>query len=280
MTKRSGDDASRGSNAYSPDGPSVVFTDVHCHCLPGLDDGPANGMETLALCGSLVTDGVHQVVATPHQLGRFEGRCEAWAIRQAVEHLNQSLERIQSPLTVLAGADVRLDERIPRLLEADEILTVGDTGRYLLLELPHEVFIDPFVLLTRLGDMGVTAVITHPERHGFLAQKPDYVKRWLEYSPCLQITAGSLAGAFGRPSEGTAWALIHAPLPVLVATDAHDITARAPRMTEAYQRLSQRLGQSVADVLCVENPQRLIRGQDMVMLNGTLPRERKRWADK
>ena len=268
--KPSGDDASRRSNAYGPGSRSVVFTDVHCHCLPGLDDGPATSIETLALCGSLVADGVRQVVATPHQLGRFERRCQAWAIRQAVEQLNQSLERMQLPLTVLAGADVRLDERIPRFLESDEILTVGDTGRYILLELPHEVFIDPFVLLARLADMGVTAVITHPERHSFLTQNPEYVKRWLEYSPCLQITAASLVGDFGRPSERTAWALIHAPLPILVATDAHDTTSRVPRMTEAYQRLSQRLGRSAADVLCVENPQRLIRGQDTVVLNGTL----------
>jgi protein-tyrosine phosphatase len=244
-----------------------VYTDVHCHCLPGLDDGPADQTGALALCRALVADGIRTVVASPHQLGRYEGRNHGSRVRQAVGQLNQDLQEAQVPLMVLAGADVRIDERIPELLESNEVLAVGEPGRYLLLELPHEVFVDPHALLARLAEKGVVAVITHPERHPFLARHPEYVQRWAEYRPCLQITAGSLGGGFGRLSQQAAWAFLRQPLPVLAATDAHGVTSRAPRMTEAFTLLSQRVGPAAARTICVDNPQRVVSGQDLLVLS-------------
>ncbi len=248
------------------DGNKPTFTDVHCHCLPGLDDGPAGSIEMLALCRSLVADGIDRVVATPHQLGRFENRCDADSIRDAVAKLNRCLWETQIPLTVLPGADVRLDERIPTLLGSEDILTVADGGRYLLLELPHEVFIDPETLLSMLVSMEVTAIITHPERHAYLARNPDCIRRWVAYRPCLQITAASFGGGFGKQSQDAAWAFLHAPMPILVATDAHDTNSRAPRMSEAYSLLTRQFGYVVADILCVENPRRAVEGRDLLML--------------
>lgn len=243
------------------------FTDVHCHCLPGLDDGPGDMDAALALCRALVDDGIVRVVATPHQLGRFDGQCAAGHVRHAVAELNQSLVDMGIPLEVLCGADVRLDERIPRLLEFDHVLSVADGRRYLLLELPHEVFIDPEPLLSQLHADRITTVITHPERHAFLARQPSYVQRWRQHRPCLQLTAASLVGEFGRQCEEAAWTLLGSGLPALIATDAHNLTSRPPRMTAAYHRLTQRLGRSTADVLCIENPQRLVAGQQTVALN-------------
>lgn len=157
---------------------------------------------------------------------------------------------------------MRLDERIPQLLRSDAVLTVADGRRYLLLELPHEVFIDPEALLRELASMGVTAIITHPERHTHLARHPEHVRRWVEHGPCLQITAGSFGGDFGRQSQAAAWAFLHTPMPILVAADAHDTRGRAPRMSEAYSLLAQQFGYIVADILCVENPRRVIEGRD------------------
>lgn len=250
-------------------GRGAAFTDVHCHCLPGLDDGPGSVIDGLALCRALAADGIERVVATPHQLGRFEGRYDADAIRGAVAELNCFLEEAETPLTVLPGADVRLDEQIPRLLQSGDILTVGDGGTYLLLELPHEVFIDPESLLAELASVGVTAIITHPERHAYLARHPQHVRRWVEYGTCLQITAGSFGGGFGPESQEAAWTFVQAPMPVLVATDAHDTNDRAPRMSEAHGLLAQQYGYFAADILCVTNPRRAVEGRDLLRLTSS-----------
>jgi protein-tyrosine phosphatase len=251
-----------------------MFTDVHCHCLPGLDDGPPGRIETLALCRALAADGIETVVATPHQLGRLEGRYDAATIRQGVCDLNDDLRQVGIPLTILPGADVRLDERIPQLVASGDVLTVADRRRHLLLELPHEVFIDPQAILPDLAAMSVTAVITHPERHNYLAHNPRAVERWIEYGTCLQLTAGCFGGGFGRLCQDAAWGFVHAPMPILVATDAHDTSGRSPRMAEAYSLLRQRLGRSVAEILCLENPRRAVEGQDLLMLTrDDMPRE-------
>jgi protein-tyrosine phosphatase len=258
------------SGEHNSGGRSGRFVDIHCHCLPGLDDGPANITEALALCRALVEDGIKEVVATPHQLGRFDGHCDVQVVRQTVAQLNGVLRENQIPLMIHPGADVRLDERIPQLLQSGQILTAGDNGRYLLLELPHEVFIEPEFLLERLDDAGVKVVITHPERHGFLAGNPIHVNRWVKHQPCLQITAGSFVGDFGHQCQEAAWAFLGTELPIVVATDAHDTGSRGPRMTAAYRCLNQRLGRSAAQVLCIENPRRLLAGQEPVMLTEVL----------
>ena len=248
------------------------FTDVHCHCLPGLDDGPRDISEALALCRALVADGITQVVATPHQLGRFDGRCNTSKVRKAVAELQQRLNDDGIPLTVLPGADVRLDERIPQLVQCDRVLTVADGGRYLLLELPHEIFIDPRSLLEQLRQAGITTVMTHPERHAFLMQQPSYVQRWDEYRPCLQLTAASLVGEFGRHCQEAAWVLLDLDLPVVIATDAHNTDSRAPRMTAAYRCLVEEFGRAAADLMCIENPRRLVAGQEALVWSAPLRR--------
>jgi protein-tyrosine phosphatase len=180
--------------------------------LPGLDDGPSDRIKTLDLCRALAADGIETVVATPHQLGRFEGCYDAGTIRDAVAELNGSLRDAGIPLTILPGADVRLDERIPRLIETGDVLTVADRRRYLLLELPHEVFIDPQSLLPGLASIGVAAILTHPERHVHLARNPGLVERWVEFDMCLQLTAGSFGGGFGQLSQDAAWTFVCAPI--------------------------------------------------------------------
>jgi protein-tyrosine phosphatase len=242
------------------------FTDIHCHCLPGRDDGPADGAGAVALCLALVADGVRTVVATPHQLGAYDGTNSGGQIREAVAQLNATLSGLKLTLTVLPGADVRIDERIPALVESGAVVTVADKRRYLLLELPHDVYVDPSSLLRDLQGMGIAAVITHPERQTFLAKHPEYVRRWAEYRPCLQITAGSFSGGFGRVAQEAAWAFLQEPLPLVVATDAHDTAGRSPRLAEAYTLLCRQLGRAAAETVCVDNAERIVNGGELLMV--------------
>src|SRR3954451_18824303 len=106
--------------------------DTHCHILPGVDDGPATLNDTLALCRVLVRDGITTVIATPHQLGRFEGVTSATVVREAVAHLQATLGSRGMPIRVVPGAEVRLDPRIPQLLAEDHILTLADGNKHLL----------------------------------------------------------------------------------------------------------------------------------------------------
>ncbi len=240
------------------------YVDIHCHCLPAVDDGPATMADALALCRALVDDNVMHVIATPHQLGRFNDCNEAAQIREAVSCLNEELRCNGVDLTVAPGGDIRVDERICQLLAADKILTLADCGKHILLELPHEVFIDIEPLLVELAAGGVRVIISHPERHSIIAKKPRILLKWLlEYSVHLQVTAASLLGGFGPLAQSAAWQFLSSGWASLVATDSHDLQSRRPEMKAAFERISVRLGRTIARLVCIENPTRVLRGQDI-----------------
>lgn len=243
--------------------------DVHCHCLPGVDDGPATLEEALELCQALVNDGITTVIATPHQLGRYDGRNSAASVRTACNQLQDELNRRRIPLTVKPGADVRVDERIAGLLKMDEVLTLGDGRAHLLLELPHETYIDPQLLIRLLVSRGIQPILSHPERHETIRERLSRVTPWLEQGAVLQVTAGSLLGQFGPDAQTAGWRLLEAGTVALIATDTHDTQRRPPSMSAAAQLIERRLGFAAARLVCIENPLRILQGRRCSARNTT-----------
>jgi len=239
------------------------FIDIHCHCLPAIDDGPETLQESITLCRALLKDGITDVIATPHQLGRFSDSNEAADIRAQVAFLNEELESNDIHLRIVPGGDVRVDERICRLIEDDKVLTLADQGKYVLLELPHEIYIDIEPLIIELSAMGIQAIISHPERHPILARQPDLLLKWLDRSAHLQVTCASLLGDFGSGPQRVSWHLLRMGWTSFVATDSHDVSGRRPRMRAAFERISVQLGRAMARLVCIENPLRVLQGKEV-----------------
>ncbi|MGA2034077.1 MAG: CpsB/CapC family capsule biosynthesis tyrosine phosphatase [Thermoguttaceae bacterium] len=237
--------------------------DLHCHCLPGLDDGPRTREEAILLCRKIVEDGVTTTIATPHQLGRYYRANSAVKVRQAVNELAAELARENIALEILPGADVRVDERVIELLDAGEVLTLADRGKYLLLELPHELFVEPQPLLTALIRRGIRPIMTHPERYPYLQGSLEIINHWVGQGAVIQITAGSLLGDFGPAAFEMAWEMTRCGLVGVVATDAHDHQRRAPRLSAAIARLWAEMGSQFARHVCLLNPLAVLDGQDI-----------------
>ena len=240
------------------------FVDIHCHCLHDIDDGPVSLSDSMNLCKAMIDDGITNVIATPHQLGRYGEFNDADKIRNIVTELNEELENNNIDLNVLPGADVRVDERIHRFIEEDKILTLADSGKYILLELPHEIFINIEPLIVDLSSLGVQAIISHPERHFVISRKPEILFGWLEKSAHLQITAASLLGDFGSTAQKAAWNFMSMGMVCLVATDSHDLDGRRPRMKDAFDSINAKLGEEFARLVCIENPLRILEGKDVL----------------
>jgi protein-tyrosine phosphatase len=234
--------------------------DMHCHCLPGIDDGPATLEDALALSRLLIADGTTMVVATPHQLGRYGRANTAQRIRECLTTFNQCLAENQIPLTVLPGAEVRIDENILASVNSGELLTLAGSSTHLLLELPKHTFIDPTPIIEQFAAHGRQVIVAHPERQHGVMERPEIAGRWPKSGAILQVTAGSLLGDFGEQSERAGWTLLSNGWVELIASDAHSVRKRPPRMAAALEAITNRLGLSIARRLCVENPAKVAAG--------------------
>lgn len=252
------------------------FIDIHCHCLPDIDDGPSSLTESLSLCRQMANDGIDTAIATPHQLGRFEGLNKSAQVRQAVNDLNETLKKNNIPINILPGGEVRANERICELLESDEILTLADGGKYILLELPNDIFINIEPLIEQLASIGIKSIIAHAERISQFIRQPKILDRWLEHSAGLQISASSLTGDFGPEYQANAWELLSSGKAAFVASDSHNTNSRRPVMSAAFDSITKNLSKNIANLLCIENPSRILNGREIISVS-TYNRQEADW---
>jgi protein-tyrosine phosphatase len=236
------------------------FADIHCHLLPGIDDGAKNLEESLAMARLAVEDGLTTIIATPHQLGSF-GHLRGDDIRRRVGELQQHLDTARIPLQVLPGADVRIEPGMFDGLRCGDILTLGDHRRHVLLELPHELYLPLEPVLDELERHGMVGVLSHPERNQGILRRPALMPPLVDRGCLLQITAGSICGTFGPDCQKLSEWLLHEGLAHFVATDAHGPRSRRPIIRRACERVAELAGAAAADELCRENPAAVCAGQ-------------------
>jgi protein-tyrosine phosphatase len=230
--------------------------DIHCHLLPGIDDGPATVEAALALAKALVDDGITQVVSTPHV---FPGRFENWRSSIAEEHARfaELLRNAGITLQLSWAGEVRLTPEVLELLARDELPFLGEVGgfRTLLLEMPDgQVPLGALNFVRRLMAAKVKPVIVHPERNRGVMEKPERLREFVDEGCYVQVTAGSLVGQFGTRAQGVAADLVERGWVHAVASDAHNTSGRRPRMRDAAQWLTQHHGALVARQLTVLGP--------------------------
>ncbi|MCA9185549.1 MAG: CpsB/CapC family capsule biosynthesis tyrosine phosphatase [Pirellulaceae bacterium] len=238
------------------------FVDIHCHLLPGIDDGAQNWDETLAMAKMAVDDGITTIIATPHQLGNYETNTGD-QIRKLTAETRQFLLDHQVPLRVLPGADVRIEDDMVAMIRRWEVLTLGDHGRHVLLELPHELYFPLEPVLNELARFNMVGILSHPERNQGLLARPEVLPGLVDAGCLMQVTAGSLVGTFGpRPQQLSEWMLSHG-LVHIMATDAHSPKTRRPKLARAYRRVAELQNEETASALCCEHPAAVAAGRDV-----------------
>lgn len=242
---------------------SDSFVDIHCHLLPDIDDGAVSWAESLAMAQLAADDGVSTVVATPHQLGSYRAN-DGDKIRALCRQLQKLLDQRGIGLRVLPGADVRIEPDMIRKIHAGEVVTLADHGRYVLLELPHELYLPLDRLLRDFRNAGLTGVLSHPERNQGILGQPYLLEPLLDAGCLVQVTAGSLMGTFGPRIRGFAEWLILRGFVHFVATDAHGSKVRRPLMKRAFERVAEIAGDQAAGELCCVNPARLVANRTVV----------------
>ncbi len=239
---------------------SYPLIDLHTHILPARDDGVRDMEQAIAMAKIAVNDGITMLAATPHVITGKVDNSRA-DILNAVTELNQILAGKKIPLQVLPGAEYRLEPDLPRRLAAGELLTINNTGRYLLVELPASMIPDYTArVLYDLQLQGITPILAHPERNIGFARETKVLADFVSRGILAQITAASITGQFGKSAGKTTRQLLALGCVHLIASDAHSPQGRPPILSRAALELERMAGAGRARILTHENPRRIIEG--------------------
>lgn len=227
--------------------------DLHCHLLPGIDDGAKDLATSLEMARVAVADGIHTIACTPHIYpGLYEN--DAAGIRRGIVALQRALDDAGIALKLVEGADVHLAPDLVGAIKADRVPRLNRT-RYLLLEPPHHVAPPRFEeQVFNLQANGFVPVITHPERLTWIEDNYPMFLRLARAGAWLQLTAGALTGRFGRRPKYWSQRLLDEGPVHIIATDAHSVHRRPPLLAEAQVAAARQLGEAEAWALVRDRP--------------------------
>jgi len=237
--------------------------DLHCHILPGVDDGAHSLTESCEMARVAAADGIRKIVATPHTCNGIHRNIRADIIR-GVEELNEAISQCAIPLEVIPGAEVELTSGLSSKLRQGEACTINDS-RYVLLEFPEVFELDKIkdeVFGLRMN--GFIPILAHPERHTKFQLEFDCLREFIELGALCQITGASLTGGFGRSVKFAAEKMVLFGLAHIIASDSHASNWREPVLSAALNKAAKLLGsEPQARRLIVDNPQSVIADRDM-----------------
>jgi len=251
--------------------------DLHCHVLPGIDDGPETIEDSLELARTALAAGIGTLVATPHVNARTPN--DAATIARLVGVVNQRLAEEQVDLQVVAGAEIAITQLAE--IEPAELSRLGlGGGRWLLVEPPFSLVAPGLAdIVLGLQREGHSVVLAHPERCPALHRDRNVVPTLAAAGVLMSITAGSLVGRFGGEVRRYALELARDELVHNVTSDAHDSVQRPPGLADA---LDQAGLAPLADWLTREVPAAILSGAQIPRRPAgsavAVPRARRRWG--
>lgn len=242
------------------------MTDIHCHILPGIDDGARTLEDALQMARIAQRSGVNAIIATPHcnHPANFKSN---YIDRELADHfalLHAAIKEARIPISLYPGAEVLCSEDTPQLLEAGKLLTLAGS-RYLLVEFFFNE--SPSFMnrqLDAIAALGAVPVIAHPERYSAIQQDPRITESWFSRGYILQLNKGSILGALGVRAQSCSHFLLTQGLAHVIASDAHGIRQRTTNMQPLEEVLPSLCPESYADILLRRNPRRICKDKPVI----------------
>jgi protein-tyrosine phosphatase len=228
--------------------------DIHCHPLPGIDDGADDLATAVAMCRAAAADGCTALIATPHQRHHAWPNLDSTHLRELTEGLRDA---IGDTLDVRLGAEIRVDEDlVSDLVQWPETSIQPLAGsRYLLLEYDRSgIGPNPEQFIKELVTRGWRPILAHPEFIPRLGDDLSLLERLVDMGAMLQLTAMSVLGEFGQRAHELSHRILDYDLAHFVASDAHGVDWRPPGLSAAFASIAERWGEAVAARLMQDNP--------------------------
>ncbi|WP_138205993.1 tyrosine-protein phosphatase [Haloimpatiens lingqiaonensis] len=232
--------------------------DIHCHIIPEIDDGSRDILCSIDMAKMAYEDGVKKIIATPHfYANHYEN--SFFSIEEKLHMLNSELKNNEINLEILPGQEIFLDNHLLNLYKKGIINTLNKNNKYMLLETDFTTFPKEHMdLIYEMRIKGIRTIIAHPERYLYVQKDIESLNPFIEEGCLFQLNAGSIMGVYGKEVKKTSKLLIEKGLCDFVASDAHGVGKRNPKLRECYDFIENNYEYIYDDIL--ENAGAVVNG--------------------
>lgn len=239
----------------------TVIIDVHCHILPGVDDGARNGKSTARMIKIASEEGIDAIIATPHFVSGTEEE-KTLQIKQRYTVVKKWLKEHYPDMKLYLGNELYYSDGLIEALDQGIALTMNGT-RYVLVEFPVYVeYAYIWKAIQRFVYAGYIPIIAHVERYVHL-QKKEYIQEFVNMGAYIQVNASSVIGKHGSAEKRYIKGLLKKQLVHFIGTDAHSSRERRPEMLECKRYLLKKIGVEETRRILEKNPAKMLRGEEL-----------------
>ena len=232
--------------------------DIHCHIVPGVDDGAKSIHDAALMLKEEYENGVAAVIVTPHfRRGMFEPSKEL--VEQQFRKVRKLTRRSRSGMRVYLGCEYYINKEMVSDFLYERRPTLAGS-RYVLAEFSsahsYEVIRNQTYELIAAG---YKPIIAHAERYQCLVKQPTRVGELIDLGAEIQVSAHGVLGAYGWKVKRFCWKLLKKYEVKYIASDMHDLKERNCRLKECAEVLEKKFGERYVRQLMIKNPMKIIK---------------------
>ena len=235
--------------------------DIHCHILPGLDDGAFLIDESVQMAEMAASNRTSIIVCTPHWIA---GAYSLPELLKVYRSFGKKIRELGIPVRLALGQEILMDQEYRTtadLLERGKLLTINRSVYPLIEFEPYIREEKASAVAAYLAAKGFVPVIAHPERYAFVDEDYRALHRLRKAGALLQLNKGSVFGFFGREAKMAADYMLRERLADFAASDAHSPYRRTPAAAEFHEYVSECCSAAYADHIFSRNPLRVLRNE-------------------
>lgn len=238
--------------------------DIHCHILPGIDDGSKSLEESIEMARIAQKEGIKTIVNTSHYNPQFEFKTGD-KILEELDRFNKILKDYDIDLKVIVGNEIYCTSDIVQIIESKEFFTINNS-RYILLEFSHMGIpknISDIIYEIKLR--GYIVILAHIERYIDIQKNPNQIYDYINEGALIQVNASSIIGKNGKAAKDVCNMLLENNMVHVVGTDAHSSTRRRPLIKDAYDYVANKYGTKRAEKIFKDNAKRIIDDEELII---------------
>ncbi|HSQ87831.1 tyrosine-protein phosphatase [Romboutsia sp.] len=239
--------------------------DIHCHILPGVDDGSKDLNDSLEMARIAQREGIKTIINTSHYHPDFDYAVGEKLLEELVS-FNKALRENDIDIEVLIGNELYYSDNLLEYMDKKEFYTLNNS-KYILIEFAPNRFPKNLCdVVYELKIRGYIPILAHVERYHEIQENPKLIQEAIKEGALIQVNVSSVLGKGPSSANKSCEALLRHNMVHFIGTDAHGSDKRRPLIKEAYEYVFKKYGEDRANRLFLDNPSSVINNEDIILI--------------